>query len=182
MEYIQIPYQDHNNVGRQYVPDFFVKTQDGNICIIETKGGEYIDDPIKKNALEKKIAEVNLIQKDIKYSSLYVLDNKIHIQLLESTHIKNIVFDITTKDFLYLYDGILEFHDDYYIASHSKSYFYGGGAFWYSAKRDYQNNILELIDLKTNFSNCEDTKLYSWTGQLYDFILETNNLQNCREH
>ena len=102
--------------------------------------------------------------------------------MLESTHIKNIVFDIATKDFLYLYDGILEFHDDYYIASHSKSYFYGGGAFWYSAKRDYQNNILELIDLKTNFSNCEDTKLYSWSGQLYDFILETNNLQNCREH
>jgi len=76
MEYIKIPYQDHNNIWRQYVPDFFVKTQDGNICIIETKGGEYIDDPIKKNALEKKIAEVNLIQKDIKYSSLYVLDNK----------------------------------------------------------------------------------------------------------
>ena len=117
-----------------------------------------------------------------KANFIKTLDNKIHIQLLESTHIKNIVFDINTKDFLYLYDGILEFHDDYYIATHSKSYFYGGGAFWYSAKRDYQNNILELIDLKTNFSNCEDTKLYSWSGQLYDFILETNNLQNCREH
>ena len=57
MEYIKIPYQDHNNLSRLYVPDFFVKTQDGNICIIETKGGEYIDDPIKKNALEINFRE-----------------------------------------------------------------------------------------------------------------------------
>ena len=51
MEYIKIPYQ--GLIMWEICSDFFVKTQDGNICIIETKGGEYIDDPIKKNALEK---------------------------------------------------------------------------------------------------------------------------------
>ena len=108
------------------------------------------------------------------------LENKIHIELFESTHTKNIVFDTITKNFLYLYDGILEFHDDYYVARNSKNYFVGGGAFWYSAIRDYENNIVGLIDFKVNFTTCEEVNLYALTNQLYDFILEANNLQNCR--
>ena len=110
------------------------------------------------------------------------LENKIHIELLESTHTKNILFDTNSKEFLYLYDGILEFHEGYYVSRYSKNYFVGGGAFWYSAIRDYENNIVGLIDLKTNFSSCEDANIYAWTGQLYDFILGTNNLQDCRKN
>jgi hypothetical protein len=39
--------------------------------VVETKGAEYINDPLKKNALEKKIEEINKIYK-VKYTSLYV--------------------------------------------------------------------------------------------------------------
>ena len=56
MGYITIPYLDSNGIWRNYIPDFFVKVTDSEYCIIETKGAELINDPIKKNALEKKYA------------------------------------------------------------------------------------------------------------------------------
>ena len=84
------------------------------------------------------------------------IKNKIHIQLFETTHTKNILFDTITSEYLHLYDGRLQFYEDYYISNYSKAYFYGGGAFWYSAKWDYDNNLLELYDLKLKFDSCKD--------------------------
>jgi len=71
MGYITIPYIDNEGIHRDYIPDFFVKLSDKEICVVETKGAEYINDPLKKNALEKKIEEINKIYK-VKYTSLYV--------------------------------------------------------------------------------------------------------------
>ena len=48
------------------------------------------------------------------------------------------------------------------------------------AIRDYNNNIIQLLDLKTNFTDCKDVKNYSLTGDLYEFILTSNNLQFCK--
>ena len=48
MEYVKIPYQDSKGYRSNYVPDFFVKLKDDSICIVETKGAEYIDDPLKE--------------------------------------------------------------------------------------------------------------------------------------
>ena len=73
MGYITIPYLDSNGIWRNYIPDFFVKVTDSEYCIIETKGAELINDPIKKNALEKKLEDINKVQNKIKFSSLYVL-------------------------------------------------------------------------------------------------------------
>ena len=89
--------------------------------------------------------------------------------------------DTNTNQFSYLYDGRLNFHEDYYIAEYTKNYFKNGGAFWYSAKRDYNNNIIKLLDLKTNFSSCEEADNFSLTGNLYEFILKSNKLQFCVE-
>ena len=75
MGYISIPYIDNEGISRSYIPDFFVKLGDKEICVVETKGAEHINDPIKKNALEKKIEEINKIYK-VKYSSLYVKYNE----------------------------------------------------------------------------------------------------------
>ena len=73
MGYITIPYLDNNGIWRNYIPDFFVKVTDNEYCIIETKGAELINDPNKKNALEKKLEDINKVQNKIKFSSLYVL-------------------------------------------------------------------------------------------------------------
>ena len=73
MGYITIPYLDSNGIWRNYIPDFFVKVTDNEYCVIETKGAELINDPIKKNALEKKLEDINKVQNKIKFSSLYVL-------------------------------------------------------------------------------------------------------------
>jgi len=116
-----------------------------------------------------------------KANFVQTLDNKIHIELYEITHTKNILFDTNTNQFSYLYDGRLNFHEDYYIAEYTKNYFKNGGAFWYSAKRDYNNNIIKLLDLKTNFSSCEEADNFSLTGALYEFILQSNKLQFCVE-
>lgn len=76
MGYFKIPYQDNNGVWRSYIPDFFVKINENEYCVIETKGAEYINDPIKKNALKKYLDDCNKVQSEKKYTSLYVLDNK----------------------------------------------------------------------------------------------------------
>ena len=115
-----------------------------------------------------------------KANFVQTLDNKIHIELNEVTHTKNILFDTKQNSFTYLYDGKLNFHEDYYIAKYTKNYFKNGGAFWYSAMRGYNNNIIKLLDLKTNFTDCKDVENYSLTGGLYDFILTSNNLQFCK--
>ena len=115
-----------------------------------------------------------------KANFVQTLDNKIHIELNEVTHTKNILFDTKHNTFSYLYDGKLNFHEGYYIAKYTKNYFKNGGAFWYSAMRDYNNNIIKLLDLKTNFTDCKDVENYSLTGGLYEFILTSNNLQFCK--
>ena len=76
-----------------------------------------------------------------KANFVQTLDNKIHIELYEITHTKNILFDTNTSQFSYLYDGRLNFHEDYYIAEYTKNYFKNGGAFWYSAKRNKSNAL-----------------------------------------
>ena len=45
--------------------------------------------------------------------------------------------------------GDYELFEDYYISTYTKGYISKqGGAFWYNAKRNYDGEILELIDLK----------------------------------
>ena len=76
MEYVKIHYQDSRGYRSNYVPDFFVKLKDDSICIVETKGAEYIDDPLKRSALENKIKKINEMQNKQKFTSLYVRDEK----------------------------------------------------------------------------------------------------------
>ena len=48
-------------------------------------------------------------------------------------------------------------------------------------QKDYNNNIIKLLDLKTNFSGCEEADNFSLTGNLYEFIFKSNKLQFCVE-
>ena len=110
------------------------------------------------------------------------IENKIHIELFESTHTKNFLFDTKNSEFLHLYDGRLQFYNQYYISAYSKAYFDGGGAYWYSAKWDYDNNLLELLDIKSDFTSCEEIKHFKGNTKIYQYMMIKNNLKKCAEN
>jgi type III restriction enzyme len=76
MGFIKIPYQNSKGIWSHYIPDFFIKLSDNNYCILETKGAEYLNDPLKKEALKNKVKQINEGQDKLKFTTLYVLQDK----------------------------------------------------------------------------------------------------------
>ena len=65
-------YQDTQGDLKLYVPDFFVKVDNKNIVIVETKGGEYVNDSLKIQRLDQWCEKVNKAQPKYTYSRLYI--------------------------------------------------------------------------------------------------------------
>ena len=59
-----------------YYPDFFVKTSPKSVFIIETKGLEDLDDPLKVKRLRQWTEDVNAAQSEIKFDFVYVDQEK----------------------------------------------------------------------------------------------------------
>lgn len=55
-----------------YYPDFFVKLSSKHIVIVETKGEEDLDDPLKMARLRQWCEDINRVQSDVKYDFVYV--------------------------------------------------------------------------------------------------------------
>jgi type III restriction enzyme len=55
-----------------YYPDFLVKVSDKEICIVETKGQEDLDVPLKIRRLRQWCEDINQAQVDVKYNFVYV--------------------------------------------------------------------------------------------------------------
>ncbi len=55
-----------------YYPDFFVKLSDGRIVVVETKGQEDLDVPLKTGRLRQWCEDVNAAQTEVKYDFVYV--------------------------------------------------------------------------------------------------------------
>ncbi len=55
-----------------YYPDFFVKLNDGKIIIVETKGQEDLDVPLKIRRLKQWCQDINAIQTDVTYDFIFV--------------------------------------------------------------------------------------------------------------
>ena len=55
-----------------YYPDFVVKLSDKRIVIVETKGREELDVPLKMARLRQWCEDVNRVQKDVRYDFVYV--------------------------------------------------------------------------------------------------------------
>ncbi len=55
-----------------YYPDFMVKVSDKEIFIVETKGKEDLDVPLKMARLKQWCEDINRVQKDVKYGFVYV--------------------------------------------------------------------------------------------------------------
>jgi type III restriction enzyme len=55
-----------------YIPDFFVKVNEKLICIVETKGREELDIPLKMTRLKQWCADINQAQQEVRYDFVYV--------------------------------------------------------------------------------------------------------------
>jgi type III restriction enzyme len=55
-----------------YYPDFLVKVSDKEIFIVETKGQEDLDVPLKIQRLRQWCEDINQIQREVKYDFVYV--------------------------------------------------------------------------------------------------------------
>jgi len=55
-----------------YYPDFFVKLSDKQIYIVETKGQEDLDVPLKMQRLRQWCEDINQVQSDVTYDFVYV--------------------------------------------------------------------------------------------------------------
>jgi type III restriction enzyme len=55
-----------------YYPDFFVKVSDREIYIVETKGQEDLDVPLKMRRLRQWCEDINQAQADVKYDFVYM--------------------------------------------------------------------------------------------------------------
>jgi type III restriction enzyme len=55
-----------------YYPDFFVKVADKRIVIVEVKGREDLDVPLKMQRLRQWCEDINRVQADVKYDFVYV--------------------------------------------------------------------------------------------------------------
>ncbi len=69
---LRIEYKNTEGFIATYYPDFFVKLDNKNIFIIETKGREDEDDKLKFERLEKWCEDVNSRQTRMVYKALYV--------------------------------------------------------------------------------------------------------------
>ncbi|MDR1872369.1 MAG: DEAD/DEAH box helicase family protein [Deltaproteobacteria bacterium] len=69
-----------NSLGNisNYYPDFFVKTTAGFCFIVETKGAEDLDDPLKLNRLKNWCLDVNNIQRKVKFNFLFIDEKTFH--------------------------------------------------------------------------------------------------------
>ena len=55
-----------------YIPDFIVKSDKGEVYIVETKGQEDLDDPLKVARLSQWCDDINALQTKVKYDFVYV--------------------------------------------------------------------------------------------------------------
>ncbi len=69
---LRIEYKNAEGFIANYYPDFFVKVDDKQVYIIETKGREEEDDKIKFERLQKWCEDVNARQTRVIYKALYV--------------------------------------------------------------------------------------------------------------
>ena len=92
--------------------------------------------------------------------SEFINKDTILIKNLMTTHVRNYIFDINTKLLTSLPDGGLEFKKDHILVRGQKSYFDGGGAFWFDSKINYAGERIELIN---NGNTCKDiTRFQEW--------------------
>lgn len=73
--HFKIDYQDYSGFIRDYYPDFIVKKTEKEIFIVETKGLEDLDVPLKIRRLNTWCSDLNMLQEQVKFDWLLVEEN-----------------------------------------------------------------------------------------------------------
>jgi len=68
----RIDYVNADGNISNYYPDFIVKTSPKDICIVETKGLEDLDVPLKMERLKKWCEDINAVQNKIRFDYVFV--------------------------------------------------------------------------------------------------------------
>lgn len=68
----KLDYVNSKGTLTNYIPDFFVKLKDGRHFVVETKGLEELDLPLKMERLHQWCEDVNAIQGDVRWDCVYV--------------------------------------------------------------------------------------------------------------
>lgn len=69
---LRIDYVKADGNISNYYPDFIVKVSEKEIYIVETKGREDLDVPLKMERLKQWCDDINRIQTDVQYDYVYV--------------------------------------------------------------------------------------------------------------
>lgn len=70
--HFKIDYKDASGAIADYYPDFIVKISDKDTYIIETKGREDVDDPLKIERLKLWCKDINKVQIKVNFKMLYI--------------------------------------------------------------------------------------------------------------
>jgi len=70
--HFQIDYVNADGDISNYYPDFIVKTTEGSVFIVETKGQEDLDVPLKMERLKQWCLDINRIQNEVSYDFVFV--------------------------------------------------------------------------------------------------------------
>jgi type III restriction enzyme len=68
----RIDYVNADGNISNYYPDFIVKTSPKDICIVETKGLEDLDVPLKMERLKKWCEDIHATQNRIRFDYVFV--------------------------------------------------------------------------------------------------------------
>ncbi|MBL7083397.1 MAG: DEAD/DEAH box helicase family protein [Candidatus Aminicenantes bacterium] len=70
--HFKLDYVNSDGDISNYYPDFLVKLIDGRIVVVETKGQEDLDVPLKVQRIRQWCEDINGMQSDVKYDFVYV--------------------------------------------------------------------------------------------------------------
>jgi len=70
--HFKLDYVNSNGDISNYYPDFLVKLTDGRIVVVETKGQEDLDVPLKVQRIRQWCEDINGMQSDVTYDFVYV--------------------------------------------------------------------------------------------------------------
>ena len=71
MQY-RVDYVNRDGNISNYYPDFIVKRNNQSVVIVETKGLEDLDVPLKMARLKEWCADINKAQEDVEYDFVFV--------------------------------------------------------------------------------------------------------------
>ena len=93
--HFKIDYKNANGEIKDYYPDFIVKVSDKEYYVVETKGREDLDDPLKIERLKVWCEDVNKAQSKQKFKCIYVKQEpyekyrpKTFKELIKNFHVK----------------------------------------------------------------------------------------------